>query len=255
MQDEQLRKEVNNALDRAERIWKRVEPKLVMMSESLIIKAGIEDSLPSNIPGYPQVNPTEPEVDDFIAFVLDIRNSSKHLTEAIGGTAKVSQLKRVLYEITAINTIGSIITDEKQGKITEFLGDGFLALYRVSKNDKQNVYKAHDAAKECIRVTNTIVNSILSDRYKLPPLKIGIGMAYSQAIITTMGYGNNLHPKALGECVFRATKLSDGTNEILIDDRLKHFWPSSKNGNLQFNLKNNSHGFNGYTITYATQRH
>ena len=65
-----------------------------------------------------------------------------------------------------------------------------------------------------------------------------------------MGHGDNLHPKALGECVFRATKLSDGINEILIDDRLKQFWPCSKNGTLRFKLKK-SIEFDAYTITHA----
>lgn len=253
MTNEQLIKEVNNALNKAENIWKKVEPELVMMSEAALITDGLEYSLPSNIPGHQQVDPIKPEVDNFIAFVLDIRNSSKHLTEAIGTDAKASQLERVFYEITAINTIGSLITNKNHGKITEFLGDGFLALYKVSKTDKQNVYKAHCAAKECIQITKEIVNPILSDRYKLPPLEIGIGMAYSQAIITTMGYGDNLHPKALGECVFRATKLSDGKNTILIDNRLKEFWPSSKNGKLRFNSHGHRHGFNEYTIDYAKQ--
>lgn len=251
MTNENLKNEVNTALDKAEAIWKQVESQIIMYSAGTEMhKAIVDSNLPSNIPGHPIVNPIKPEVDNFIAFVLDIRNSSKHLIEAIGKPAKASQLERVLYEITAVNTIGCIITEEKQGKITEFLGDGFLALYKVNDRDKKNVYKAHDAAKECLHVVKDIVNPILDDRYKLPPLKIGIGMAYSQAIITAVGYNSNLHPKALGECVFRATKISDGINEVHVDERLKHFWPSSKGGTLKFNLFDNKrHGFNEYTIS------
>ncbi len=249
MTDDKLKIEVNNALDRAELIWKKVERKLVMMSEGGLIRDGLERSLPSDLPDHPMVNPIKPEVDDFIAFVLDIRNSSKHLNEAIGKPAKATQLERVLYEVTAVNTIGCIIIEEKKGKITEFLGDGFLALYKVSNENKSNVYNAHNAAKECMRVVKDVVNPILWERYNLPPLEIGIGLAYSKVIITVVGYGDNLHPKALGECVFRASKMSDGINEIHIDDRLKVFWPSTKEGTLRFSLLGGRGlGFTEYTI-------
>ena len=60
-------------------------------------------------------------------------------------------------------------------------------------------------------------------------------MAYSKAIVTIVGREPNIHPKAIGECVYRASKLSDGKNQIRIDDRLKFLWPKSKGGKLKFN--------------------
>lgn len=253
MEDAKLREKVVEALENVEAIWEEVEPRLVMMSEGL--EKAMDSNLPSNIPGHTSVNPIKPEVDDFIAFVLDIRDSSSHLLQAIsrhnGKPVKASQLKRVLYEVTAVNTIGSIITEEKNGKITEFLGDGFLALYKVSDEDKGNVYKAHNAAKGCLRAIKEIVNPILEERYNLPELKVGIGLAYSQAIITVMGYGDNLHPKALGDCIFRASKMANdktNINSMRVDEKLKLFWPKEKNGSLKFSLFSQERGFKEYII-------
>ena len=244
-----VRKEIIESLERAEAIWNKVEPLLECYGEGGELRKAVTDSdVISNIPGHKIVNSIRPEVDNFIALVLDIRDSTKHLIQAIGGNAKVSQLQRVFYETTAVNTIGSIIIKEQGGQITEFLGDGFLALFKVSEEDKEKVYKSYRAAKECIITVEHIVNPILSERYSLPPISIGIGMAYSQAIVTVVGDGDNLHPKALGECVFRASKISDGDNEIRIDNRLEKLWPSSKDGKLSFKPFGTRHNFTEYLI-------
>ena len=249
MTEPKYREAINTALDRAARIWQKVEPELANMHESL--RKGIEymsASLPSNIPDHKEVNPLIPEVDNFIAFVLDIRKSSEHLLQACS-SSKVERLERVLYEITAINTIGSIVTNEKKGSITEFLGDGFLALFKVDENDNNTLYRPHNAAKEWLRVTKEIVNPILAERYNLPPLHIGVGLAYSQAIVTVVGHGDNLHPKALGECVFRASKLSGGHDNVYFDRPLRLMWPKKKGSTMTFTKrKSNKHDLEFYTF-------
>jgi hypothetical protein len=244
MNDDEIKKILESELDKAEKTWKTVKP---LITEEYSNFLG--SSVPSKIPGHPLLVDGKPQVDDFIAFILDIRGSTKHLLQAISEkTAKASQLERVLYETTAINTIGILLIEKYNGGVTEFLGDGFLALFKVDQH-KHGVYNAHNAAKECIRIINTIVNKTLAERYSLPPLVIGIGMAYSKAIVTTIGLKNNLHPKALGECVYRASKISKGLNEIMIDEKLKILWPSTKDGCLQFNIIKHPHDFNAYKIS------
>lgn len=245
--DQILRDEINLALDNAENIWNQVEEQLILEYFEKGIKSYSDKKIITKIPGFPFLEDGKPQVADFIALVLDIRNSSNHLTQAISEKkAKASQLERVLYETTAINTAGISIIEEYKGGITEFLGDGFLALFQA-KNPK-DVYSAHNAAKKCMRITKDIINDILYQRYLLPPLSIGIGMAYSQAIVTIIGTGNNLHPKAIGECVYRASKLSDAKDEIQIDDRLKIFWPTEKNGILKFISFDHKNNFKAYKI-------
>lgn len=238
--------EVNTALDGAEKIWSQVAPEFI--NESLVKAFSSERLTPSKIPGYPFIDGGKPQVGKFIAFVLDIRNSTKHLIQAISSkNAKASQLERVLYEITAINTAGAMVINHYNGGITEFLGDGFLALFKV--DEPKDVHKAHNAAKYFLNTVLPELNNILNTRYTLPNLQIGIGLAYSKAIVTVVGYENNIHPKAIGECVYRASKLSNGINTILIDDRLEKLWPTSKGGKLKFfQINNNKIDFKAYEI-------
>ncbi len=231
-------------LEKAEMIWDDVKIGL----ETKCFSNLSESYTPSSIPGFPLLKNGQGKVGDFVAMVLDIRNSTSHLLEAYNSEKKVSQLQRVYYETTAINTIGLLLVNENNGRITEFLGDGFLALFNA-KEDKI-VYKSNKCAKECIRIVADIVNPMLKDRYDLPPLKIGIGLAYSKAIITNIGFAKDSFPKAIGECIFRASKLSIGTNEIMYDERIKQFWPKSKGGKISFQEKKheNTKSTKGYII-------
>lgn len=248
--DEEISKQINKELDKVEKVWKKVGP--VMLTERHFNFIG-ESAVPSNIPGYPFLVDGNPQVQDFIALVLDIRNSTSHLLQAISEkTARASQLERVLYETTAINTAGILIVEDNRGKITEFLGDGFLALLKIDDKDPDVIYSAYDAANRCLSVTLQIINRILYSRYGLPPLIIGIGMAFSKAIVTLVGTEGNYHAKALGECIYRASKLSKGNNEIYIDERLKLIWPSEEGGILNFTSLARFTQFKAYKLNKTT---
>jgi len=234
------------ALETAEKIFNEVRSDLIEKSNAYSDLT--ENVKNSKIPGFKLIKEGKGEVGDFIAFVLDIRDSTNHLTQSISSRlSKVSQLERVYYETTAINTCGIEIINKYNGGITEFLGDGFLALFEAK--EKRDVYKAYDAANSFIDCLKTTINPILADRYKLPELKVGIGLAYSKAIVTIIGNGDDTHPKAIGECVYRASKLSCGNNEIIVDEKLKLFWPKSEGGKLRFNpFPSRGQGFNCYII-------
>lgn len=234
MNDNDLREAVNKELDKAEVMWGKVKHNFVLEKAENYTRL-LSETVPSKIPGFPFLVDGQPKVQDFIAMILDIRESTKHLLNAISEkTASASGLERLLYETTAINTAGAMIVDYEKGKITEFLGDGFLALFKKDSQNDDAIYHAHDAAQKNMQTLQNIINPIIKDRYGLPELKIGIGLAYSKAIVTVVGNENNLHAKALGECVYRASKLSKGVNEIFIDRALKYLWPTSDNGTLKF---------------------
>ncbi|MFN4027711.1 MAG: hypothetical protein ACK4IZ_09715 [Flavobacterium sp.] len=244
--EEELKNSIIRELEIAENIFNDVRDEL---SKSVTFSRMDESISDSKIPGFSILKKGEGEVGDFIALVFDIRNSTDHLIHRISqGNAKVSQLERVYYETTAVNTLGILIVNKHKGRITEFLGDGFLALFEAK--EKNQVYTAHRTAKDCLKYLQSIVNPILKDRYNLPELKIGIGLAYSKAIVTLIGVGEDVHAKAIGECIYRASKLSKGFNEICADDQLKLFWPSSKDGTLKFiELNNTNLKFKGYKVS------
>ena len=244
--ENKLKSKIISELEIAEKIYNDVRADLL---EKSVTFSRLDESVQeTKIPGFKLIKSGKGEVGDFIAFVLDIRNSTQNLTQSISSkVSKASQLERVYYETTAINTCGIELINKYDGGITEFLGDGFLALFPAK--EKKDVHKAHNAAKDYIRYLKTVVNPIINERYNLPELKVGIGLAYGKAIVTLIGNNEDVHPKAIGECVFRASKLSNGINEILIDDKLRFFWPKSDDGTLKFskiNVKNQT--FKGYKI-------
>jgi hypothetical protein len=245
--DKFIREKINTELDKAEAGWKQIEY-LLEDQRNFFEKGG---QIPTLIPGFPFVKDGTPKVGNFIAMVLDIRDSTKHLNQAISKrVAKASQLERVYYETTAVNTAGSLIIRNYKGAITEYLGDGFLALFQVQNEENPiEVYDVHRAAKKCLSSVKGMVNEILLERYSLPALEIGIGLAYSKAVVTVVGTEDNLHPKAIGECVWRATKISDQRNEICIDNRLKNLWPKTEGGPLKFRSLSDDHGFEAYRIS------
>ncbi|MNR33088.1 hypothetical protein D3C85_1507310 [compost metagenome] len=72
-------------------------------------------------------------------------------------------------------------------------------------------------------------------------------MAFSKAIVSLIGLQSSRHPKVFGECVYRATKLSSGRNEIYVDTQVKCIWPTAKGGVIVFSKKN-LNGVDGHLV-------
>lgn len=247
-----ISKLVNDSLDRAESIWSVVDGD-INLSESISTESMVYDSaevVKSMIPNYPFVTEGKPVIDDFIACVVDMRESSKHLLCSLSlKTAKVSQLKRVYYETSALLPAIAKTIEFSGGTVTEYLGDGVLALFQLPSTEEKAdvIYAAHDAAKNCISDTRNIINEALSLRYQLPPINIGVGMAFSKAIVSLVGLEGSKHAKVIGSCVYYAAKLSGGVNEIYSDEKLRCIWPKSHGGTLVFRPKNVK-GVDGYLL-------
>ncbi|MEL4584147.1 hypothetical protein AAF201_18175, partial [Acinetobacter baumannii] len=182
----------------------------------------------SLIPGHEKVNAFSPKVDEFIAIVCDIRDSTKRLS-TIDHSIKIKGIQRIFYETSALLPSIEITINHFGGKVTEYLGDGVLGF--IQYKDTEQIYKAHKVAKSCLSLTLDIVNQQLKQRYNLPPLQIGIGMALSKAMIRVVTAD---HVKAFGECVWKASKLSSGRNKACMDDNLKAKWPKTVGGRLVF---------------------
>lgn len=231
---------INDALNTAETHWDKEGHQLAKnreLYESVSVEGHVLDSTEfSRIPGHEIVSTGETVVDEFVALVADMRDSSKHLLNAISQkTADVSELKRVYYETSALLPSLEYLVSIEEGGVTEYLGDGVLAFFRVDPDDRNKaIYAAHRAAKNAIGIGRNTVNQILKDRYRLPPIDLGVGLAISKTLITLTGISQDKHPKAFGRCVFKATKLSYGKNIIIVDEDLKSMWPASKGGKLGF---------------------
>lgn len=242
---------VEKSLNQAEIHWREGGYKLITESNASIeaLNKSAMDSAASQIPGHEIVKEGETIVGDFIAIVADMRNSTEHMLTA-NRSVKLDGIQRVFYETSALLPALEKTINIYKGGVTEYLGDGILGFFKKDEREpEQYIYDAHNAAKYCLNDSLKIVNDALSFRYGLPPLKIGIGLALSKALVSLSGIEGSRHAKAYGECVFRATKLSGGNNVILIDSNLKATWPSSKGGKLSFVLSDiGKGGVQGYKI-------
>lgn len=253
-QEKKIRIIIHESLDKAEKHWNNGGYQLAENRQ-----IGMEsinksmDSEPSKIPGHSIVQDEETVIDQFIAFVADMRDSTQHLMcEISSKRARVSRLQRVYYETSALLPAIAQTVKFESGNVTEYLGDGVLALFQVDQNDPSKaIYAAYDAARNAIGDTRNIVNEMLYERYLLPNIDLGVGLAYSKTLVTLVGLEGEKHPKAFGECIFRATKLSGGKNEILTDKYVKGMWPTTKGGRLTFRSKR-LRNVDGYLIGSAT---
>ena len=168
-QKAEVRAAINDSLSRAERHWKRggnelVEKSGLAKAHSVVI---LEEKEPSRIPGHEMVQDDETVIDEFIAFVADMRDSSRHLMcEISQKNALASGLERVFYETSALLPALALAVQYEDGNITEYLGDGALALFKVNPEKADDaIYAAHRAAKNSIGDIRNIVNDILNERY------------------------------------------------------------------------------------------
>lgn len=217
---------INKTLDRAESIWENGGYNLLesLESDELILEKA--ESVNSFIPGYPIVaEENTPLIDTFIAMVADIRGSSKNL---LNPHNLDSGIQRVYYETSALLPAMAMAIQYQKGQVTEYLGDGILALFRIE--DNAAIISACNAAISCIDEIRVLVNKELYERYGLPNLDIGIGLSMSKAIISLVGLNNAKQAKIIGECVYNAAKLSKGKNEIITDKKtFESFNASIKN--------------------------
>jgi hypothetical protein len=74
---------------------------------------------------------------------------------------------------------------------------------------------------------------------------MGIGLAMSKAVISLAGIDGQSHPKVYGRCVYKASKLASGVNELIVDEDLDAVWPTIEGGALKFEavLKGDVRGF------------
>ncbi len=221
-------------LNRAERHWKDKGHFLLEGAEGFSASAAL-DKMPSNIPNHPIVEGDGAVLDEFIALVADMRGSTNHLLCAISDSkTKIpfEGVKRIYYETSALLPALNETITYYNGRVTEYLGDGVLALFHYTDDD--SIYNAKHAADDIVCKMRHIINMELSGRYELPEIHLGVGLALSKCLVTQVGSPGNMQPKVFGESVYRATKLSDGDDLVRIDQPLRMKWPKSKGGKLRF---------------------
>lgn len=236
---------INRSLDRSEEMWNSTMGKVAFSHR-------LDEETETNIPGHPYLKDNEYKSDEFIAMMVDMRDSTKHLRQAISARiASVSEMKRVFFEVSALlPAVAKVIRDE-DGAVTEYLGDGALALFQLPKEKsprEKAIYSATRASQKCLHALKECINPILFERYGLPPIQIGIGLAFSDAIITKFGLRPETQVKVIGECVYFASNLSKGRNEIFVHEWLENMWPTGEKGMIRFSKKSKFADVDGFLL-------
>ncbi len=248
-QQHKVSEAITLGLNRAEAAWSKVGNKFLkkaMAMDSLVTEAFAE---PSKIPGHPWVTDDTPKVDKFIALVVDMRDSTKRLKTTLSAPTIKNGFQRIYYETSALLPAISIIVSFESGVVTEYLGDGALVLFQVDKENQEDTIKAASrAARSCVEEMRDLINQELYKRYKLPDICLGAGLSISDALVTLVGSLNNMQPKAIGECIWDASKLSDGRNAVHISENLKQLWPKSTGGKMQFHPIKSRGVVDGYRL-------
>lgn len=247
-QKQTVRDTVRASLQRATANWNEVGNAL--LEKSAKVRTATDASAQtSKIPGHPWVSDGVPKVDEFVAVVVDMRNSSEHLKSRINRPLVQHGFQRVYYETSALLPAIAVTTLIDGGVVTEYLGDGALVLFPVDKADRaQSVRNAYLSAENCVLDARDIMNEELSRMFDLPPIDLGAGLALSKALVTLVGAEPNTQPKAIGECVWEATKLSGGVNAVYVSKSVKEAWPSTKGGVLRFTA-GSMKGVDGYKVS------
>ena len=163
---------------------------------------------------------------DFVVLMTDIRKS----TDIINRPEGTKEMFLIFYTYSAIT---ANIVDFHKGTSTEFLGDGILNLFDTEQGLDEALRNSIRASREILAARKLILNPLFQ-KLHLPCIDLGIGIDHGKTIVTRFGYKKDNDLKAFGSCVYNASKLSKGINEVMISENSKKVWPTSPDGKLQF---------------------
>ncbi len=142
-----------------------------------------------------------------VVFFSDIRGFTK-MSEKMDPEHVVSLLNR--YFGVMIKVI-----DKYGGNVTNFLGDGIMAVWGVSNNEPVNIDKALKACFE-MRIALEKLNKELI-REGRQPLRIGMGLHYGPAVLGNIGSNTRMEFTVIGDTTNTASRVESATKEFGTD--------------------------------------
>ncbi|WP_183148027.1 adenylate/guanylate cyclase domain-containing protein [Chryseobacterium nematophagum] len=229
--NKEMREFINRLFDDAERDWNIIRDELLQEGYNECLLSSITNinsnslkvrSNHSIIPGFSVIEDGNIYVGDFIAFVVDIRESTSLFKISYNDHHIENGLQKVFYiTSTLLQSIAYTVLEKEGRQAVKLLGDGILVLFKVdSKEISQEIISVYKAAKTCINETMVIFNEVLGQRYGVAPLEIGIGISYGKSIVKVI---DKFHTEVIGECVWEASKLSKGRNLIKLSKNVENF--------------------------------
>lgn len=85
-----------------------------------------------------------------------------------------------------------------------------------------------------LNVKDEVTNSILKKEGIPWSLDCGVGVDYGDVIVTKIGINDIFDVKAYGNCINKASKYSEGSNEVVVGKAIREAWPTSEGGRMRF---------------------
>lgn len=213
--------------------YDQAKESLENLKHSLVFERA--NAISDAIPGY-QANYLEFgsfAKDNFAVLFVDMRNS----------TSRAHQIGPEKTFLTMHAFIPALLEVIKcyDGKVVDIMGDGIMAFFGGKSSKLPKVIAAQNAGlcgKDMLRVRENVINPILKSDGIARDVDVGVGVAYGDVIVTKIGIQEYFDVKAYGDCVNKASKYSDGYNQVKVSKQVKEMWPSSEGGKISFSSIN-----------------
>lgn len=189
------------------------------------------DAISDTIPGY-QAEYLEFgsfDKDNFAVLFVDMRNSTKRAKQ-------IGPEKTFLTMHAFIPALLEVIKCYN-GKVVDIMGDGIMAFFGGRNSNIAKVMAVKNAGlcgKDMLRVREEVINPIILNDNIPWSINIGVGVTYGDVIVTKIGIKEFFDVKAYGDCVNKASKYSNGYNQVKVSKQVKEMWPASKKGKISF---------------------
>ena len=136
---------------------------------------------------------------------LDIRNFTPFIEQHLPFD--------VIHLIRRLNVLFNEVIESNNGKIVEFRGDGFYAVFGLDENVSTSVSKAVNAGNELISKVKKLNDNYINKFFDVN-IEVGIGLHAGKVIVGEKGVGELRSLTAMGFAVNVAARLESVTKEL-----------------------------------------
>ncbi|MCG9710323.1 hypothetical protein L1D46_16120 [Pseudoalteromonas sp. Isolate3] len=240
---EKVEETIDKALQRAESNWKESGSAFdELMSEGLehaeVIIKGNAVSRNKSLTDFFPVDFNSSEERDLVCISADLRDSTNRIKTHFNdlGSYK-NKFQRAYYITSALLPSLEVVINHYDGFVSEFLGDGVLGFFDAKKQKSDAIRNSGMASKYIVQSLSPMLEKRLQEYYKEEIMHIGVGLAMSPTLLSKVGLGSGAEIKAFGPCVYDASKLNFGRNEVFVESSLQAEWPKAIDGNGGLSFK------------------
>lgn len=203
---------------------------LKLFQRSLVVENS--QAISDVVPGYKakELEFGSYDRDNFCVMFIDIRKSTER--------AKILGPDKTYLSYHAFFPALACIIEHYKGYVIDFMGDGIMAFFGGKNSEMAHAVAAQNAGLcgiDIQKAIKMIVNPLIQKDDIHYIFNCGVGIDHGDVIVTKIGNSNYYDVKAFGDCINKASKLSDGeAGTVQVSSKIKELWPSSKGGLISF---------------------